>query len=660
MKRFFLGNISRTLHGIAVVSLLLCLSAMSAFYLAHKSMEQSVLTERLREIERSVGFGIENEVASARRSLATLASLLEERVPPAEDATKLFAKLLPAHPHLSNLLLTDAAGIVVTSVRGSLAGADISRVSGVPEAMRSGRFTVSEPVRDMGTNRPSFYCIYPILNNGLQGLLIAALDIEEILPGRGLLARFPQAAVILTDEKGTIISCKTDKGSCPTASALNPQEQQSISAAPHGQTVVETRKSNGENNFLIFSKILLPDNGQWHLSSILSIAKSDLTPTAGSFSAIAANLSPGLVLMTICAAIWRFALWALQRPAKELLAAMEKFENGDLNARSAMGQLSGEIGRIAKHFNFLAGRIAHRQNNTLPDMPMPEPLSLAKNHPSHIYFSEPAPQTGKGSITAPDAPDRAHTEKDAALPRERQTNGSRRPGAEKRQPGPLPLPPLPGLDMDGAIDRLAGNTRLYVKTLCMLPALAPMHEKSLDAALARNDVDGLYRAVHTIQGLAATIGAHTLHKEALALGALLHTHDPDPAALNAGVERLKTAFIVLADMIAKASICPGQAYAFAGGNQAAQGESSSQEDDLLQVLEVVVILLTDHNAAAPLFFARHRARLEDWIAPGVLKEIEAHMKNFEYDAALQAIKELQATMFGRGNASPSPLGAASQ
>jgi HPt (histidine-containing phosphotransfer) domain-containing protein len=79
------------------------------------------------------------------------------------------------------------------------------------------------------------------------------------------------------------------------------------------------------------------------------------------------------------------------------------------------------------------------------------------------------------------------------------------------------LPVLPGIDAATAVDRMSGNTRLYLKALGMFLNLGDQHGQEMLHALEARDWRELHRAVHTLKGLAGTIGADALHEEALVL-----------------------------------------------------------------------------------------------------------------------------------------------
>lgn len=117
------------------------------------------------------------------------------------------------------------------------------------------------------------------------------------------------------------------------------------------------------------------------------------------------------------------------------------------------------------------------------------------------------------------------------------------------------LPSLPGFDMEGALERLAGNTRLYAKTLCLFVGLAPRHAKGLEKALERQDLHNLHREVHTIKGLAATIGAYELHSESTSVEHLIKTGQITPEGGQQGVNRVTSLLARLSDAIKLSGIC---------------------------------------------------------------------------------------------------------
>ena len=88
---------------------------------------------------------------------------------------------------------------------------------------------------------------------------------------------------------------------------------------------------------------------------------------------------------------------------------------------------------------------------------------------------------------------------------------------QRYRPSPAPLPTAPVLDMDTGLRQFDGQAALYRRTL---QGFADQYADGIAAWsvwLAAGEWPELRRAAHTLQGLAATLGALPLHRAALAL-----------------------------------------------------------------------------------------------------------------------------------------------
>jgi two-component system sensor histidine kinase/response regulator len=93
------------------------------------------------------------------------------------------------------------------------------------------------------------------------------------------------------------------------------------------------------------------------------------------------------------------------------------------------------------------------------------------------------------------------------------------------------LPLIPGLNVEPAVKRLAGSVKLYMKTLKKVRDALPEQGQKIADACEAEDFELLRRELHTLKGLAATVGAEDLAEtnarlEGLAAGGQL----PDSAA----------------------------------------------------------------------------------------------------------------------------------
>jgi two-component system, sensor histidine kinase and response regulator len=87
--------------------------------------------------------------------------------------------------------------------------------------------------------------------------------------------------------------------------------------------------------------------------------------------------------------------------------------------------------------------------------------------------------------------------------------------------------PSPGLDLDGALQRMSGMTSLYVSSANQLVVQLESCMQDIQDHLAAKDTDVLVRLLHTLKGNTATLGASALSEHLAALEAQLKSHPQD-------------------------------------------------------------------------------------------------------------------------------------
>ena len=78
---------------------------------------------------------------------------------------------------------------------------------------------------------------------------------------------------------------------------------------------------------------------------------------------------------------------------------------------------------------------------------------------------------------------------------------------------------VPGIDVEGALRRLRGNTKLYAKLLGHFLQGAELD--GLKAAFESGDAEETTKAAHTMKGVAANLSAVDIHKLVIELEASL-------------------------------------------------------------------------------------------------------------------------------------------
>ncbi|ENO85047.1 PAS domain-containing hybrid sensor histidine kinase/response regulator [Thauera linaloolentis] len=106
------------------------------------------------------------------------------------------------------------------------------------------------------------------------------------------------------------------------------------------------------------------------------------------------------------------------------------------------------------------------------------------------------------------------------------------PGAPDTQADTAPLPAIPGLQMESALQRLGGDDALLHKLLRRFCETQSGAAALIAQALADGDKDGATRFAHTLKGLAGTIGARALASCAADVETRLHHGTPVDEALR--------------------------------------------------------------------------------------------------------------------------------
>ncbi|MDR1686862.1 MAG: response regulator [Desulfovibrio sp.] len=198
------------------------------------------------------------------------------------------------------------------------------------------------------------------------------------------------------------------------------------------------------------------------------------------------------------------------------------------------------------------------------------------------------------------------------------------PAAGKAAP---PVPHIPGVDAAGAVSRLAGNTRIYLKTVCLFLENIPRYRDEIVAAVGEKDKERLKRGAHTLKGLTATIGAADVSAAAAAVEKAQADGSaaPDPAGVGA-----------LLDLLA--ALERNLAASGVGAQQAGVPTQAAPPADIGPILDKLKALLREYDGSAADCFAENKAALAARYPDDVCRELERMLRDFEYDEALELLE----------------------
>ncbi len=194
------------------------------------------------------------------------------------------------------------------------------------------------------------------------------------------------------------------------------------------------------------------------------------------------------------------------------------------------------------------------------------------------------------------------------------------------------LPDIPGILAGPAVARLAGNARLYMKTLRMFHQSLPGYRQDLDQAFAEGDIPKFGRMAHTIKGLTATVGAAELSASCARLEHYVNEHSALPGAdmVDAVREELET---MLRNLDASGISGPAEA-------APARTPESVDKKALAAAAASLCSLLDSYDATAPDFFAKNRALFLAVLSPRDLDKTELALRTFNFEDAAEILRPL--------------------
>lgn len=379
IKHFLTGHINRTMHVVVLLAFIPCLLAV--IYVGYEQNRDNRLEvlDRMREVEAALSTRHLGVLENTQSVLATLALSSRVRDGDVDEVLRLFARLLSEQGNLSNLMLTDRSGTVVAVSRGVAEGKNLSVRPGISAAIESGQFTISDYLRDDATNLPGMYCIFPVVDyRGLRGLLVGTLDPKALTPDPRALSFLPDAALVVADHRGVVVNSLPGELKYSPRDPLLPHLQKIVAESEEDAGIDAARDANADKRLFAYTKLRTPGSGNWCLTYIISVKERDAYAHVDSIMHqniffLAASLLAGFGFASL------LSMYAVRQPLKTFLAAVQRFGEGDLHARSKLDIRSGEVGQMVRSFNSMADSIEENHTMLLEDKRNADAANKAKS-----------------------------------------------------------------------------------------------------------------------------------------------------------------------------------------------------------------------------------------------------------------------------------------
>jgi two-component system, sensor histidine kinase and response regulator len=208
-----------------------------------------------------------------------------------------------------------------------------------------------------------------------------------------------------------------------------------------------------------------------------------------------------------------------------------------------------------------------------------------------------------------------------------------------------------GLDVHGALQRMAGVRALYVRAARSFSASLEPLPAALSAARAAGDDTALRMHLHTLKGNAATLGATALSQAAAALETLCKSGGVDDSHWDTSLQALEQLAQAARCQLQQATAALDSGAAPAADPARATGsDADAQWPAVLAVLVQLRALLRSDDLDALSHFAEHRALLER--VPGdFCDRLDAALQDLELEQAL-VLCEAQLSPAARPGAPP--------
>jgi HPt (histidine-containing phosphotransfer) domain-containing protein len=206
--------------------------------------------------------------------------------------------------------------------------------------------------------------------------------------------------------------------------------------------------------------------------------------------------------------------------------------------------------------------------------------------------------------------------------------------------GKPPLTAIDGVDVEGALRRLAGNTKLYWSLLARFVNDQEGCAHEIGAAMERGDPALAEMIAHKLNGIAGNLGVETVHAAAAELEKRLREKDT-PDALSEAHARLDVRLAAAVGAIRAA--LPHEDSAPPGGGVPVHPAGLRRAD-----LQRLARLIEESDSEAVEMFASIRDALQASVGSVATNTIGASLSSYDFAAALLQWKAMERSLGAGG------------
>jgi two-component system, sensor histidine kinase and response regulator len=191
---------------------------------------------------------------------------------------------------------------------------------------------------------------------------------------------------------------------------------------------------------------------------------------------------------------------------------------------------------------------------------------------------------------------------------------------------PEELPPIPGLDTNDGLARVAGNRKLYLKLLRQFSEQQGPAVAEISTALADADPALAERIAHTVKGVAANLGAKQVHSAASALEEIIRHHGSATEMESALRQLAKVLDPLMAGLI-------GFLPEIGTAKPSPETLPPADPAETRAAAETLAKLLADFDSAAVEYIETNRAALRPLFSGETWSGFEKLVQNYDFAGA---------------------------
>jgi|GEM_PF-908207 len=303
----------------------------------------------------------EQVALTTKTMLTTLARLPEVQRLDRKACDALFQELNRQYPFYTVILAVTPDGRVFAASKPFQPSTDLSDRKHVRDAIGTLDFSAGEYVVGRVSNARSLNFAYPVLSaeKKLIAIVIAGFNLSEY-------ERFVSRAnlptgysVAISDWKGLRLF-RLPKNDASSVGKPVPRDVMEMVTGGADQGFFERRATDGVNRLYAFGRVRLRENLPPYLYVFVGLPKAGILRNAN--LQMVRNLSVlGLAALFAMGLAWVFGNFALIKPINRLVAAAQRFGEGELNTRTGLPHTADELGRLAESFDHMASLVEKRK-----------------------------------------------------------------------------------------------------------------------------------------------------------------------------------------------------------------------------------------------------------------------------------------------------------